>query len=172
VNAHLLTGNGDFIRVGKDAVGDGANTQHTRFQVAEPTRQDFDRLERQPVVETPVKPEAIITPPPAAVPDTFQPPAWDEADGDLSVLNPDLLLSSQPDAEHIAECVDMKTLAIYFYEKKLTIPAAREKYGLIRRLHTLHRDAAAELVEEINWLQAGNPSRSRWYLDMLNAEEQ
>ncbi len=162
VNAHLLTGNGDFIRVGKDAVSDGANTQHTRFQVAEPTRRDFDRLERQAVVETPVEPEAIITPPPVSP---------DEVDGDLSGFNPELLLPLPPGAEQMADCVDMKTLAIYFYEKQLTIPAAREKYGLIRRLHTLHREAAAELVEEINWLRAGNPSRSRWYREMLNGEE-
>jgi hypothetical protein len=159
VNAHLLTGNGDFVRVGKN----NQDGQHLRFQVAEPTQADFNRLERQPVVGTPVGPEEIIDPPPVE-PDVS--PAWDEADGDLSALNPDLLLASQPDAEPPVDCVDIKTLAIYFYEKRLTIPAARGKYGLIRRLHTLHRDAAAELVDEINWLRAGNPSRSPYYLEL------
>ncbi|MCP4284425.1 MAG: hypothetical protein GY792_08245, partial [Gammaproteobacteria bacterium] len=41
VNAHLLTGSGDFVQVTEDS--------QLRFQVAEPTPGDFDRLVRRPV---------------------------------------------------------------------------------------------------------------------------
>ncbi len=55
VNAHLLTGSGDFIQV-----FDGTMV---RFQVAEPTQDDFNRLERRPVRPEPVEQVQIINAP-------------------------------------------------------------------------------------------------------------
>ena len=58
--------------------------------------------------------------------------------------------------------VDARTLAIYFYEKKLSIAQARQKYGIGRVIHTRHRDFALELLDEIKHLAAGNLSRSSY----------
>jgi hypothetical protein len=142
VNAHLLTEAGDFIEV---------NGGLTRFQVAEPTRIDFDRLERRPVTAEPVEPVEMITPPPAC----------DDEEEDEAIFDPALLL---PDAGAAggrpAIELDMRTLAIYFHERKLSISQAAQKYGLTRTVHELHRDAARVLMEEVTWLQTGHPSRS------------
>lgn len=144
VNAHLLTGNGDFVRVTDDTL--------TRFQVAEPTRADFDRLRRcaPPVEAEPVGEVDII--------DVPAPPPEQETEPEFDVS---LLLAFGEDANQSNEiCVDARTLAIYFYEKKLSIAQARQKYGLGRVIHTRHRDFALELVDEIKHLAAGNASRS------------
>ncbi|MEM7343227.1 MAG: FtsK/SpoIIIE domain-containing protein [Chloroflexota bacterium] len=152
VNAHLLTGNGDFVQVSDDTL--------LRFQVAEPTRDDFDRLERRAVQGEPVRRVDIIN-----VPEHH--PEADEAD-----LDPTLLISPEMDSGGRKEvCVDPQTLALYFYEKKLSIGEARERYGILRKIHTQHRDFALALTNEIKLLQSGHRSQSPYYLKKLNDEE-
>ena len=56
--------------------------------------------------------------------------------------------------------MDARTLAIYFYEKQLSIAQAREKYGLGRVIHTRHRGFARDLLAELKHLAKGRPSRS------------
>jgi hypothetical protein len=141
VNAHLLTESGDFVEI--------AGPTLARFQVAEPTRQDFERLERRPVTAGPIEPADLIE-----MPEPRPEPAEPEFDG--SLLSP-------PESDVGGNSVipiDMRTLAIYFYEQKLSIAQADQKYGLKRRVHERHRAAALELVDEIEWLQAGYASRS------------
>ncbi len=149
VNAHLLTDSGDFVEI--------AGSSLTRFQVAEPTGQDFERLDRQPVVAAPVGQVDIIN-----VPEP-QPKAdggEDEPEFDVSLLIP-----PEPDPGGNSKIqVDMRTLAVYFYEQKLSIAQAEQKYGIKRRVHEHHRKAALELVGEIKWLRSGNSSRSPYYL--------
>jgi hypothetical protein len=100
-----LTGNGDFVRVVDDSL--------VRFQVAEPTRTDFDRLERRPITVEPVGPVDVIEAPEPS-PSSKEEPA---PDLDLS-----LLLAAGEAADSGGEpCVDARTLAIYFYEKQLSI---------------------------------------------------
>jgi len=142
VNAHLLTGNGDFVQVAEDTM--------VRFQVAEPTRRDFERLKRRPVEAQPVGQVDIIdvpVPPPAEEP---------VPEFDLSLL----LAADEASTSNTQICVDARTLAIYFYEKKISIAQARQKYGIGRVIHTRHRDFALELVDEIKHLATGQPSQS------------
>ena len=156
VNAHLLTGNGDFVRVVDDSL--------VRFQVAEPTRTDFDRLERQPITVEPVGPVEVIEGPEPA-PHPKEEPA---PEVDLS-----LLLAAGNAADNGGEpCVDARTLAIYFYEKQLSIAQAREKYGLGRVIHTRHRDFARELLAELKHLAGGRPSRSPYVKLPANQEQE
>jgi hypothetical protein len=152
VNAHLLTGNGDFVRVVDDSL--------VRFQVAEPTRPDFDRLERQPTIVEPVGPVEVID-----VPATV-PPEEPARELDLALL---LTLGDQPSGAE--PCVDARTLAIYLYDKQLSIAQAREKYGLGRVIHTRHRDFARELLDELKHLASGRPSRSP-YVRLPVSQEQ
>lgn len=141
VNAHLLTESGDFVEI--------AGPTLARFQVAEPTRQDFERLERRPVTAVLVEPVDLLE-----MPDPRPEPAEPEFDGAL-------LTPPEPDVGGNSIIpIDMRTLAIYFYEQKLSIAQADQKYGLKRRVHERHRTAALELVDEIEWLQAGYASRS------------
>ncbi len=158
VNAHLLTGNGDFVQVSEDTM--------LRFQVAEPTRSDFDRLERRQVRIEPVGPVDL-----ANVPDDVPDEDGFDDDDVVVALDPALLLSPEPDQGGGHDvCVDARTLAIYFHEKKLSIAQARDKYGLGRRIHTRHRDFALELVGELKSLLAGNPPQSPHYLKKPGAE--
>jgi hypothetical protein len=153
VNAHMLTGNGDFVQVSQDMM--------LRFQVAEPTSGDFDRLDRRPVQNEPVERVEIVN-----IPETTD----DEGDDDVE-FDPAMLMPPEADSGGREDvCVDMRTLALYFHEKKLSITQAGNKYGIGRRIHTRHRDAAIELVEEIKSLRAGNPSRSPHYLNKLLKE--
>jgi hypothetical protein len=154
VNAHLLTGNGDFVRVGK-----GNGDQHTRFQVAEPTRADFNRLERRPVRATPVAPAEIINPPP---------PEPDEVDATL--LFPDD--EEAPEADEVEVCVDALTLAIYFHEKQLSVRQARARYGIVRRAHQEVRQFARDLEAEVKSLRAGNPPNSPYYQKLLQERDE
>ncbi|MEW5958868.1 MAG: hypothetical protein AB1801_14140 [Chloroflexota bacterium] len=92
VNAHRLTGNGDFVQVAENTL--------VRFQVAEPTRRDFERLERQPVAAEPVGPVDII--------DVPVPPEEPTPEFDLAWL-----LAATEEANSGAEpCVDARTLAV------------------------------------------------------------
>jgi hypothetical protein len=145
VNAHLLTGNGDFVEVGEHGL--------SRFQVAEPAAQDFERLERRPVEAAPVEPVEVINPP--AYPDDLDDSFLDFPEPDRGGNRP-------------VE-IDMRTLAIYFHERKLSIADAEERYGIKRRAHEIFRAAAVELVDEVSWLRGGNPSRSPYYLNRRNA---
>jgi DNA segregation ATPase FtsK/SpoIIIE-like protein len=157
VNAHLLTGNGDFVRVVDDSL--------VRFQVAEPTRNDFDRLERQPITVEAVGPVDVIEVPEPS-PTSKEEPA---PELDLSLL----LADSSPAANSGGEpCVDARTLAIYFYDKQLSIAQAREKYGLGRVIHTRHRDFARELLAELKHLAGGRPSRSPYVKLPANQEQE
>lgn len=153
VNAHLLTGNGDFVRVVDDSL--------VRFQVAEPTRPDFDRLERQPIIVEPVGPVEVIDVP-APVP-----PEEPARELDLARL-----LTTSAESFGAEPCVDARTLAIYFYDKQLSIAQAREKYGLGRVIHTRHRDFARELLDELKHLASGRPSRSPYVRLPANQEQE
>jgi hypothetical protein len=156
VNAHLLTGNGDFVRVVDDSL--------VRFQVAEPTRPDFDRLEREPITVEPVGPVDVIEVPEPA-------PALQEEPA--PELDLSLLLRVGEETNTGGEpCVDARTLAIYFYEKQLSIAQAREKYGLGRVIHTRHRDFARELLDELKHLAGGRPSRSPRVKSPTNQEQE
>jgi hypothetical protein len=137
----LLTESGDFVEI--------AGPTLARFQVAEPTRQDFERLERRPVPAVPVEPVALLE-----VPDPWPEPA--EPEFDESLLTP----PERDVGGNSTIPIDMRTLAIYFYEQKLSIAQDDQKYGLKRRVHERHRAAALELVDGIEWLQAGYASRS------------
>ncbi|MEW5956880.1 MAG: FtsK/SpoIIIE domain-containing protein, partial [Chloroflexota bacterium] len=150
VNAHRLTGNGDFVQVVEDTL--------VRFQVAEPARRDFERLERQPVAAEPVGPVDIIDVP---VPQEEPAPEFDL--GRLLAAGDEINPTAEP-------CVDARTLAIYFYEKKLSIAQAKEKYGLGRVIHSRHRDFALDLLDELKHLAAGRPSRSP-YVKLLAGQE-
>ncbi len=152
VNAHLLTENGDFVEV--------SGTSMARFQVAEPTRADFDRLERRPVADESVGPVEVL--------DLPQPPANGNTQ-ESQEFDPALLLPPEPNVGGNREVqVDMRTLALYFHERKLSIAQAAERYGIKRRVHEEHREAARELAEEVAWLRAGNPPRSPYYLQNKN----
>jgi len=156
VNAHLLTEAGDFVAVEGQTL--------TRFQVAEPTGQDFERLERRPVAAQPVGPVELLDSNRLPANGTEEP--GPEPNGDDQVIfDPALLTAPEPDpGGNRGVALDMRTLAIYFYEKSLSIAQANEKYGIKRRVHELHRNEALTLVDEIKWLQAGHPSRSPYYL--------
>jgi hypothetical protein len=147
VNAHLLTGCGEFVEVREGDI------TLTRFQVAEPTTLDFEGLERRPVVATPVGPVEIINP-----------PAYSNGLDDSFLDFPEPSQGGNKPVE-----IDMRTLAIYFHEKKLSLTDADQRYGLKRRVHETYRAAASELVDEVNWLQSGQPSRSPYYLNRRNA---
>jgi hypothetical protein len=162
VNAHLLTGNGDFVEI-SDA--SAPTTSMARFQVAEPTGGDYERLERRPVTAEPVAPVEIIDPPAPNGAERLVARALRherETQLDASLLVPP---EPNPGGNRQVE-VDMRTLAIYFYEKRLSIAQADERYGIKRRVHEAHRDAARVLIEEIKWLKAGQPSRSPYYLKL------
>ncbi len=176
VNAHLLTEVGDFVEVTGKSL--------TRFQVAEPAREDFERLDRRPVAAGPVGPVEILDP--SRLPadkhlaegadglyPNGQPVAPTPAEqmlmpmpgGGQAVFDPSLLIPPELDLggnRNVA--VDMRTLAIYFYEKSLSIAQADDKYGIKRRVHEAHREAASELADEVKCLQAGHASRSPYYL--------
>lgn len=153
VNAHLLTGNGDFVQVINDSM--------VRFRVAEPTAGDFHRLKRRPVEAKPVGQVEIIDVP------TPLPAEETAPEFDLSLL----LAAGENENQNREIGVDARTLAIYFYEKKLSIAQARQKYGIGRVIHTRHRDFALELMDEIKHLVAGNASRSS-YAKQRTGEEQ
>jgi len=166
VNAHRLTEHGDFVKVDKDEL--------IRFQVAETTAEDFSKLDRRPVEAEPVGPVEVIDPSRLPDEDIYEEPDEPAPDGAMSmplaggeqaVLDPSLLVppAPNPGGNRSVE-IDMRTMAIYFYEKSLSIAQADEKYGIKRRVHEQHRSQALELVDEIKWLQAGNSSRSPYYL--------
>jgi hypothetical protein len=158
VNAHMLTGNGDFVQVNKDS--------QLRFQVAEPGRADFDRLERRPLREEPVEPVEIITPPPVENADDDNEPTPLNA----SILFPEETVESDLTGRPEV-CVDALTLAIYFFEKQLSIRRARSEYGIGRETHKKHLDFARLLEEEVASLRAGCPARSPYYQKLLTEGE-
>ncbi len=116
--AHKLTGQGDFLHV------QGGSC--TRFQVAQTTVSDFERLERsevQPVIAEPV--EAII-------PD--------------QVINP----VGRPKLE-----VQPDKVGYYLYHnpEKISRAMAHKILGLSQRSHYLHRDFTREIVSTIRELK-------------------
>lgn len=134
IGCHRLTDRGDFVQVAGETV--------ERFQVAEPTRADYDRLERAPT-------EPVEEVEPAGVQE----------------LDDDLLAPPEPDRGGNVEIpVDPYTLALYFHDRRLSIAQARQRYHLSRTVHTRHRDFARELAAEIRRLGQGEPSRSPYYL--------
>ncbi|MCP4995916.1 MAG: hypothetical protein GY934_19385, partial [Gammaproteobacteria bacterium] len=140
VNAHLLTGKGDFVQVSEDS--------QRRFQVAEPTLGDFDQLARRPV-----KAEAVGQVDIVDIPDP--PPETIE-------LNPSLLF---PEDDKVI-WVDAQTLALYFHKKKLSVRQAKESYGIIRRAHETHIAFAHDFQTELLSLRAGSQPNSPYYLGL------
>ncbi len=178
VNAHLLTERGDFVEIGQDSL--------RRFQVAEPTREDFDRLDRRFVRAEPVESvealdpsrlpadsvddeaEAELAPAPNGSSQVAPEQAVTMPNGGQAILDPSLLVPPEPDLGGNRQVeIDMRTMALYFYERSLSIAQAAEKYGIRRRVHEAHRDEALALADEIKWLRAGNPPRSPYYLEMV-----
>jgi hypothetical protein len=157
VNAHLLTGQGDFVQVVKD------HEQHLRFQVAEPTRADFDRLERRPVKPVPVEKTPVM--------DLPEPPE-PEGDGPLKgeIIPPP---SGSPGRKHA--CVDPYTWALYQYVQNLSTTAAKRDYGIGRIVHQRHKKFISDANQELLRLQAGEESRSPYYRRLIarrkNADE-
>lgn len=134
IGCHRLTDQGDFVQVAGETV--------ERFQVAEPTRADYDRLERAPT-----EPVEEVEP------------------AELQELDDSLLAPPEPDRGGNVEIpVDPYTLALYFHDRQLSIAQAREHYHLSRTVHTRHRDFARELAAEIRRLAEGHSSRSPHYL--------
>ncbi len=143
VNAHLLTGQGDFVQVVKE------NEHHLRFQVAEPTRADFDRLERRAVSSEPVEKTPLMDLPEPA------PPALEG-----EILPPPL---SDSRAGRKRVCVDPYTFALYQYIDHLSTTAARSEYGIGRIVHEKHKKFIAVAIEELARLKAGHPTRSPYF---------
>ncbi len=86
-------------------------------------------------------------------------------------LDPSLLFPEDMPVQVEKEiCVDAQTLALYFYEKKLSVRQARQKYGIVRRVHEPHISFAHEFQTELLSLQAGGRPNSPYYLS-LTAEE-
>jgi S-DNA-T family DNA segregation ATPase FtsK/SpoIIIE len=118
--AHKLTGKGDFLHIAKSDV--------QRFQVAQATRQDFDRLERIEVAPVEVESADVVE-----LPNT---------------------LPARPAGRPKSE-LSAKWLAYYFFHHpdKISHKAAQE-LGLTRDFHVLHRDFCREFVAE--WLKLRN----------------
>ncbi|MCL4299481.1 MAG: hypothetical protein KJ077_27340 [Anaerolineae bacterium] len=116
LQAHKLTGKGDFLHV------TGPNV--VRFQVAQATRQDFERLSRR---ETPV-------------------PLVKDYLADL----PPILLDSAPPGRPRVE-LDPCILAAYWHydPRRITYKVAAELFGLARTGHTLHRDFCLAFGQEL-----------------------
>lgn len=134
VGCHRLTDRGDFVQVTGETV--------ERFQVAEPTGADYDRLER-----VPTEPVEEVEP------------------AEVQALDDELLAPPEPDRGGNVEIpVDPYTLALYVQDRRLSIRQARQRYHLSLTVHTRHRDFARELAAEIRRLGQGDPSRSPHYL--------
>lgn len=114
LQAHRLTGKGDFLHV------TGALAQ--RFQVAQATHRDFERLPRGETPEPPPVEQGPIL------------PALPEAQG-----------PGRPPVE-----LDARILAHYFFHgpPNITHRMAREMFGLARTGHTLHRDFCIAFAQE------------------------
>lgn len=114
LQAHRLTGKGDFLHVSGMTV--------ERFQIAQATHRDFERLPRGE------------TPQPVTVEDTPAIPILPEISG-----------PGRPPVE-----LDPRVLAHYFFHgpQNITHRLARELFGLARTGHTLHRDFCSEFARE------------------------
>jgi hypothetical protein len=154
--AHLLTFKGDFLKISPDTTTAASTTNFnikSRFQVAEPTKQDFDRLVRNPIADPrPVDPVILAE----GSESTIEQPAINEA------LDLEPVLVFKGSNREIV--VDAYTLALYFYYKSFSISQAEATFGIKRRTHEKHIRYAADVIEEVNRLKEGFEPRSPYYL--------
>lgn len=122
LQAHKLTGKGDFLHVG--------SPDDERFQVARIGPADLANMER--VVEVPA--------PPLVVPDLVEFPP-----------DPD----PKPAGGRPPLKVDPAIAAGYFWKNpaSISIPMARELFGLSRDGHNLHKDFVNEFINELRRLR-------------------
>lgn len=153
--AHLLTFRGDFLKISPDTTAAASSTNFnikSRFQVAEPTKQDFDRLVRNPIADPrPVDPVILAE----GSESTIEQPAINEA------LDLEPVLVFKGSNREIV--VDAYTLALYFYYKSFSISQAEATFGIKRRTHEKHIRYAADVIEEVNRLKEGFEPRSPYY---------
>lgn len=126
LNAHKLTGKGDFLHV--------VGATHDRFQVAMVTHRDVETL-----------PRAEAKPP------------FEDVSRDLVVLpdEPEPNTGGRPPIQ-----IDPVTTARYFWHNPYAVSRtmARERFGLTRTAHDLHKDFTIQFTEELKRLR-GERSR-------------
>lgn len=149
--AQFLTEKGDFLEVSPETISNSNFNIKGRFQVAEPTMTDFDRLYRCP---TPDPRPAV----PLEVAETEE-----EAPVPVVITDPPLVFAGGSKGGNREALIDPYTLAIYFTRKEMSISQAEALFGIKRRTHEKHREFAREFVQEMNRLKEGLPPRSPYY---------
>ncbi|MCL4296120.1 MAG: hypothetical protein KJ077_10350 [Anaerolineae bacterium] len=150
--AHLLTMAGDFLDISPETIGESSFQIRSRFQVAAPTRDDFERLARQESPPWPVAQTELMDEPVEPVPA----PEWGSFEIEMAAAN------RGGNREII---VDPFTLAFYFAYKDLSLSQA-ERLGVLRRCHEKHRAFGKDFFEEVGRLRAGLEPRSPHYQRM------
>lgn len=130
LQAHKLTGKGDFLHVtGPDVI---------RFQIAQATAADLAGLERVVEIAPPLTP--ALRAGASVIPDLVEfPPDPDPKPG-----------GGRPPLK-----VDPATAAAYFWRNpaSISIPMARELFGLSRDGHNLHKEFVTEFITELRRLR-------------------
>lgn len=165
--ANFLTEKGDFLEIGPDAEDGSHFRVRSRFQVAEPTRADFDRLVRRPIEARPVVQNANLI----EVDDNTSSQDGNGALDILAVIEEEMTAvvnrGGRPEVQF-----DPYTLALYLlYRDQLSMNAAANNYGILRRTHEKHRGWAYDVIEEVNRLKEGLPPRSIYYQKWLEKRQ-
>lgn len=150
--AQFLTEKGDFLEVSPETISSNNFNIKGRFQVAEPTMIDFERLYRCPTPD-----------PRPAVPLELA-DIEDVMTESSEIIIPDVLAPAGPTKGGNREViVDPYTLALYFTRQQMSIAQAEREFGIRRRTHEKHMDFAREFVKEMNRLKEGMTPRSPYY---------